>query len=69
LVKPYPVSSNNISSEVISRKGCTSTNRLPTGLCWRLSIAVLKGTNNFVLSIVKEPSLSGIIFITRINAN
>jgi hypothetical protein len=44
-------------------KGCTSTSKLPVGLSWSSSVEVSKGTNSFVLSIVKVPSLKGIIFI------
>jgi hypothetical protein len=46
------------------RKGCISTNKLPIGREFNSSEAVLNGTKTLVLSMVKEPSDNGIMFIS-----
>src|ERR1041385_4110885 len=66
-LNPSPVSRSKISPEVITTKGCISTNKLPVGRFCNSSSCSLKGTKSFVLSTVNVPSLSGIIFINPKN--
>jgi hypothetical protein len=39
---------------------------LPLDLAWISSLSSSKGTKTFVLSIVNDPSLNGIIFIKKV---